>query len=152
MVKRVKLLAAAFSLSFIGLQAQTPYYYYYKGEKQYLSLHTEYAFLSLKESSLSDSIRATALRSDESDRKHYRGEKRTARFYTEFANQTKNISPFPSSISNKSVIFASTFNKVALCYALVVEIRNFNSTRISKYSQECGFALSRVGFPNTWTT
>ena len=44
MVKKIKLLAAAFSLSLLGLQAQTPYYYYYKGEKQHLSLHTEYAF------------------------------------------------------------------------------------------------------------
>ena len=31
------------------LNAQTPYYYYYEGQKQYLELNTEYAFLSLKE-------------------------------------------------------------------------------------------------------
>ena len=33
-------------------KAQTPYYYYYDGEKQYLELNTEYAFLSVGERQL----------------------------------------------------------------------------------------------------
>jgi len=37
-------------------KSQTPYYCYYKGEKQYLTLSTEYAFLSIKEPSVLDSI------------------------------------------------------------------------------------------------
>ena len=56
--------------------AQTSYYYYYKGEKQYLTLNTEYAFLSLKEQQLLDSIRewdikTSALCSNNVDKKQY---------------------------------------------------------------------------------
>jgi hypothetical protein len=42
----------AITLLCLAVKAQTPYYYYYEGEKQYLSLNTEYAFLSLKEQKL----------------------------------------------------------------------------------------------------
>ena len=36
--------------------AQTPYYYYYEGKKQYLELNTEYAFLSVSEQQLPANI------------------------------------------------------------------------------------------------
>ncbi|MDR0368369.1 MAG: hypothetical protein LBH82_04425 [Bacteroidales bacterium] len=53
-------------------QKQTPYYYYYKGE----NLHTEYAFLSVKEQQLPDSINkrnisTSALRSDNVAKKQF---------------------------------------------------------------------------------
>jgi len=38
MTKKIKLVAVALSLSFAGLQAQTPYFRYYKGEKQYFEV------------------------------------------------------------------------------------------------------------------
>ena len=46
----------AFTLLCLAGKSQTPYYYYYEGEKQYLSLNTEYAFLSLNEQQLSADI------------------------------------------------------------------------------------------------
>jgi hypothetical protein len=50
-----------FTLSIIMLcfvsNAQSPYYYYYEGNKIYLSLNTRYAFLSIKEPSLPDNIK-----------------------------------------------------------------------------------------------
>ena len=70
------------------MKAQTPYYYYYQGEKQYLSLDTEYAFLSLKEQRLPDdiqqrySVKAMELRSDPSAQKQYQGKRGAGRFYT----------------------------------------------------------------------
>jgi hypothetical protein len=68
--------------------AQTPYFYYYKGEKQYLSLSTEFAFLSLKETKLPESIKyfivgASELQSDKSDKKPYQGKTETCRYWTE---------------------------------------------------------------------
>ena len=61
----------AFTITFICLtvKAQTSYYYYYEGEKQYFTLNTEYAFLSLKENQLPTdiqkrNIKATGLFSD----------------------------------------------------------------------------------------
>jgi len=56
--------------------AQTPYYYYYKGKKKYFSLNTEYAFLSVKEQQLpvdikQRGIKASELRSDNSDKKEF---------------------------------------------------------------------------------
>ena len=36
----------------IVLNAQTPYYYYSDGKKQYLSLNTEHAFISVSEQQL----------------------------------------------------------------------------------------------------
>jgi len=71
--------------------AQTPYYFYnYKEQKVFLSLNTQYAFLSLKEQQLPDSImryiiRATELRSDRSDKKQYQMKYGTCRFWTELS-------------------------------------------------------------------
>ena len=74
--------------------AQTPYYYYNKESKHYLTLDTEHAFLSIKEPQLSDSIKqrnmgATKLRSDYSDKNQYQGKNRTSRFYTELSFEEK---------------------------------------------------------------
>jgi len=69
-------------------KAQTPYYYYHDGEKQYLSLNTGYAFLSLKERKLPldiqqrSNIKAAGLHSDISDKRQNEGEKAERRFYT----------------------------------------------------------------------
>jgi hypothetical protein len=50
---RKLLFAFAIVLLCLAAKAQTnPYYYYYEGEKQYLLLNTEYAFLSLNEQKL----------------------------------------------------------------------------------------------------
>ena len=74
-----------FILLFVASNAQTPYYYYYEGKKQYLSLNTGYAFLSVKEQQLpSDielrNINTTELRPDGSDKKQYQGQKRSHKF------------------------------------------------------------------------
>jgi hypothetical protein len=50
MKKKLNLLELLLCLSFVGLTAQTPYFYYYKGEKQYLELDTRYAFVSTTDS------------------------------------------------------------------------------------------------------
>jgi hypothetical protein len=52
MIMKKLLFIIAITLLCLVVKAQTPYYYYYEGEKQYLSLNTEYAFLSLKEQNL----------------------------------------------------------------------------------------------------
>ena len=71
----------------IVLHAQTPYYYYYDEEKQYLELHTEYAFLSLTdtvvpEDILQRNITFTDFKSDNVGKKEYQGKKGISRYYT----------------------------------------------------------------------
>ena len=71
----------------IALNAQTPRYYYYEKKKQYLSLNTEYAFLSLKKPNIPDdilqrNINYTELQSDNSNKKQYQGSFGANRFYT----------------------------------------------------------------------
>ena len=46
MRKKIKLIGLLFFV-FIGLNAQTPYFYYYGGERQYLELDTRYVFVSV---------------------------------------------------------------------------------------------------------
>ena len=46
MKKRINLFGLLLFLAFTGLNAQTPYFYYYNGEKQYFELNTSYAFVS----------------------------------------------------------------------------------------------------------
>ena len=49
-----------------AVKAQTPYYYYnHWGEKEYLTLNTEFAFLSVKDSVLPDDILQRNIRADE---------------------------------------------------------------------------------------
>ena len=62
------LFVSGITLLCIVLNAQTPYYYYYNGERQYLSLNTEYAFLSVKGELPADvklrGVKATVLQSN----------------------------------------------------------------------------------------
>ena len=84
----MKRLLYTFITAFLCLiaQAQTPYYFYnYKGEKLYLSLNTQHAFLSVKEQQLPVNIQqrniaATKLRSDRSDQKEYQAKRGTSLF------------------------------------------------------------------------
>ena len=46
MKKRINLLGLLFFLFLIGIKAQTPYFYYYQDEKQYLELDTKHIFIS----------------------------------------------------------------------------------------------------------
>ena len=76
--------------SYLPLKAQTPYYFYdHKGEKVYLSLNTEYAFLSVKEKQLPDfvnqlNIQASEFRYDNAVKIQYQT-KGTGRFYAELS-------------------------------------------------------------------
>ena len=88
-MKRLLFILGLILLSAI-LNAQGPYYFYnHKGEKIYLSLNTEYAFLSLKEQKVPveiqqhSSVRFADFRSDDSDQKQYQTKKGARRFYTE---------------------------------------------------------------------
>jgi len=86
MIKKL-LLSIKITLIGIILHAQTPYYYYYDGEKQYLELHTEYAFLSLTEPVVSEdilhrNITCTDFKSDNVGKKEYQGKKGISRYYT----------------------------------------------------------------------
>jgi hypothetical protein len=73
-MKRLSLILGIMLLCIVS-NAQTPYYFYnYKGERVYLSLNTEYAFLSVKEQQLpvdiqQRNIRAGELQPDRSDQK-----------------------------------------------------------------------------------
>ena len=79
----------AFTLLCFAGKSQTPYYYYYEGEKQYLLLNTEYAFLSLKEQQLPadiqqrTNVKTMELYSDRTEQYQYHGKKGENRFYTE---------------------------------------------------------------------
>ncbi|MDR1198313.1 MAG: S8 family serine peptidase, partial [Prevotellaceae bacterium] len=82
------LLFIGFVLMCTLIKAQDAHYYYYEGKKQYLTLNTEYAFLSLAETSIFDSINQFAvdikeLRSDNVTNKQYRSKRGKNRFYTE---------------------------------------------------------------------
>jgi rubrerythrin len=87
-MKKIIFLFAVTIICLTG-KSQTPYYYYYEGEKKYLSLNTGYAFISLTEQHLSTDIlkrhnvTAKELYSDRTDNKQYQGKKRENRFYTE---------------------------------------------------------------------
>ncbi len=86
----------------IGLNAENSYYFYnYEGKKIYLSLNTEYAFLSLKEQKLPVNIqqhyvKIAELKSDKSDQKRDEIKKRTDRFYT--------VLNFEKKMSNKQYL------------------------------------------------
>jgi hypothetical protein len=78
----------------VVVNAQTPYYYYYEGEKQYLSLNTEYAFLSVKDKKRPADIRqhkvkVSELQSDKSENKQYQKRKGTNRFWAELSFEEK---------------------------------------------------------------
>jgi len=47
MKNKIKIIGLLFILAFLGLNAQTPYFYYYRGEKQYLELDTRHIFVSV---------------------------------------------------------------------------------------------------------
>jgi subtilisin family serine protease len=91
-IMKKTLLFIGFILVYIITNAQDSCYYYYEGKKQYLTLNTEYAFLSLEEASISDSINQFALnvdelRSDNSANKQFRSKAGKNRFYTELKFQ-----------------------------------------------------------------
>ena len=46
MRKKISLFGLLLFMAFAGLNAQTPYFYYYNGEKQYFELNTSHAFVS----------------------------------------------------------------------------------------------------------
>ncbi|MDR2653647.1 MAG: S8 family serine peptidase [Prevotellaceae bacterium] len=86
------LLFIGFVLMCTLIKAQDAHYYYYDGKKQYLTLNTEYAFLSLEEASISDSINQLAvdikdIRSDNTANKQYRSKQGKNRFCTELKFQ-----------------------------------------------------------------
>jgi hypothetical protein len=62
-----------FSIFGINLNAQTPYFYYYKSEKQYLNLDTQHIFVSFPDTailkaSLTANIKHKVLRKDISEK------------------------------------------------------------------------------------
>ena len=88
-MKRVSLILV-FSILCVLLNAQTPYFFHnYKGERVYLSLNTEFAFVSVSERQLpvdiqQRNIRAGELQSDRSDQKQFQSRSGTSRYYTMF--------------------------------------------------------------------
>ena len=80
----------------LSIKAQTSYYFYdHEGKKVYLSLNTEYVFLSVKEPQLPDgfaqcSVEAAGFLSDKSDKRQYQSKKKNKpRFYTELKFEEK---------------------------------------------------------------
>ena len=60
-----KLFIFVITLMCLAVKAQTPYYYYSRGEKVYLKLNTEYAYLSLKDAHLPDNIQQRGIKAAE---------------------------------------------------------------------------------------
>ena len=82
------LFTAVITIMCMVINAQTPYYYYYKGEKQYLTLNTRYAFLSLKNNEMPDlpgqyNITFQNLEPDIPDSTNYNGKSISCRYWTE---------------------------------------------------------------------
>jgi len=59
MKKKINLFGLLLFLAFAGLNAQTPYFYYYGGEKQYFELNTSYAFVSVADDNTANRAFAT---------------------------------------------------------------------------------------------
>ena len=51
MKNKINILGFLLFFTFAGLYAQTPYFYYYRGEKQYLELDTRHIFVSVADES-----------------------------------------------------------------------------------------------------
>ena len=49
MKTKINFVSVFLFLTYVSLHAQTPYYYYYDGMKQYFELDTKHAFTSLSE-------------------------------------------------------------------------------------------------------
>jgi len=70
---------------------ENPYYFYnHEGKKVYLTLNTEYVFLSVNEPKMpaeisKRGIKASEFRSDNSDKKQYKGEQRSSQYWAEFS-------------------------------------------------------------------
>ena len=70
-MKKIPLLFIAFIFCNTFVSAQADYFYYYKGEKQYLELDTKYIFISVKDSKaldvLSEKVDHSSLKIDISE-------------------------------------------------------------------------------------
>ena len=55
MKKKISLFVLLF-FALAGLNAQTPYFYYYKGEKQYLDLDTKHIFVSVADENTAQTV------------------------------------------------------------------------------------------------
>jgi len=148
-----KLLFFGITLFCLAGNAQTPYYFYnHKGEKVYLSLNTEHAFISVKEMQLpvdikQRSIKTMELRSDKSDRKQYQGNFGTSRFYTELSFE-ENLSDeqyltLLSDIKhqNQDVIIAPYFKirdneKIGLSNFFYVKLKEVRDTTLLRQMTE----------------
>jgi subtilisin family serine protease len=150
-LRKIKLTFVIVSFCFVA-KSQTPYYYYYKGEKHYLTLNTEYAFISVKNQHLSDniqqrSIQTTVLRSDNSDRKQYQGKNRISRYYAELKIE-ENLSErqyldLLSDIKrqNKDVIIAPYFktqngDKIGLSNFFYIKLKKIGDTTLLRQIAE----------------
>jgi len=87
-ILKIIIIALLFFFLVNSTYSQTQYGYYYKGEKRYFTLNTEYAFLSLGEPQLPEyiiqhNVNFSELQSDKSCKKKYHEKKGTCRFWTE---------------------------------------------------------------------
>jgi hypothetical protein len=133
-------------------QTQTSYYYYYEGKKQYLTLHTGYAFLSIKEQQLPDSIRqsnisAIALRSDHSNKKQYQARNGTSRYYTELKfNENLSEEQYLNLLTdikrqNEDAVISPYFktktgDKIGLSNFFYVKLKEMNDTTLLRQIAE----------------
>ena len=137
-------------LASITLNAQTPYFYYYNGEKQYLELNTEHIFISIPNENINErvfsSMKHEPLRSDIPKGKLSRT-KQTKRFWTTLSFENKLSDEMYlaklNEIKNteKDLIVAPYFktknkDKIGLSNFFFVKLKALNDTAILKREAE----------------
>ncbi|MCL2326873.1 MAG: S8 family serine peptidase [Bacteroidetes bacterium] len=166
MKKKKYLITLLLLLSFGGLNAQTLYFYYYKGEKQYLELDTKHIFVSIAKETpenifTSNSLRQQPLRSDVSEKIQSRTNYR--RFWTKLSiedslsNEAYLVKL--SEIKNKrnDIIVAPYFKNqyqdgIGLSNFFYVKLKSLNDTILlrQKAEKEQAFIVYQNHFMPLW--
>jgi hypothetical protein len=95
-----------FSTFGMNISAQTPYFYYYKGEKQYLDLDTSHIFISVPNENIAgmfaSNVRYKTLRADISEKIQVKTTHK--RFWSELVTKISSIFAENLAVMKKSLI------------------------------------------------
>ena len=151
MKTRIIFLGLLLSLGFLGLHAQTPYFYYYEGERQYFDLDTRHVFISvtsektLDEVSDFQNVRYEPLRIDVPEGKRSRTNQQ--RFWTVLSfEDDMTEAAYRAKLTevknaNRDLIVAPYFknryqDKIGLSNFFYVKLKNLNDTILLRREAE----------------
>jgi len=151
MRKKISLLGLLLFLVFAGLNAQTPYFYYYDGKKQYFELNTSHAFVSFADDNTANRALATHNATYEPFRidipEGKQSKTNTKRFWTvlsfeeKFSDEVYLAKLSEIKHSGKDVIVAPCFktqyeDKIGLSNFFYVKLRSLSDTTLLKQEAE----------------